>query len=946
MIGALARKFFGSANDRRVKGYQSRVSAINALEAEVSKLSDEALKARTVEFRKQLAEGKTLDDLLVPAFATVREAAKRTLGQRHFDVQLIGGMVLHEGDIAEMKTGEGKTLVATLAVYLNALAGKGVHVVTVNDYLARRDSAWMGQIYGFLGLTTGVIVHGLDDAERKAAYACDITYGTNNEYGFDYLRDNMKYRLEDMVQRPHFYAIVDEVDSILIDEARTPLIISGPLDDRSDFYNTIDGFLPKLDKTDYEVDEKQRTVTLTEAGMEKIETLLRDAGQLKGESLYDVENVSVVHHINQALRAHTLFTRDKDYIVRDDEVVIIDEFTGRMMAGRRYSEGLHQALEAKEHVTVQPENQTLASITFQNYFRMYEKLAGMTGTALTEADELFDIYKLEVVEIPTNLPVARLDEDDEVYRTQNEKYAAILSEIERANARLQPVLVGTASIEKSEVIAEYLKKHGYRQIDFGNENSMQKLYAAARANKPAKLFAVLNARFHEQEAYIVAEAGVPGAITIATNMAGRGTDIKLGGSLEMRIQQETAGIEDEAEKARKIEQIKADIEHFREIVLKAEETVEIEPAKGSKPAKTVKKPGGLYIIGSERHESRRIDNQLRGRSGRQGDPGRSKFFLSLEDDLMRIFGSDRLDSMLQRLGLQEGEAIIHPWINKALEKAQQKVEARNFDIRKNLLKFDNVQNDQRKVIFDQRVDLMKDDSVAETVTDMRHSFIDDLVAKHVPEHAYAEQWDVAGLKEELKRVLDLDLPVDDWAKEEGIADEELLKRIETRADEHMAAKVGQWGPDVMRYVEKTILLQTLDHLWREHLIMLDHLRQVIGLRGYGQRDPLQEYKTEAFNLFQEMSAHLREAVTAQLMRVEIVPPEQEAPMLPAMEAHKLNPDTGEDEMALASVTLAPQATDAALRDPKNPASWGKIGRNEDCPCGSGKKYKHCHGRYG
>lgn len=945
MIGALARKFFGSSNDRRVKGYQSRVNAINALEPELIKLSDDELKARTSDFKKQLAEGKTLDDLLVPAFATVREAAKRTLGQRHFDVQLIGGMVLHEGDIAEMKTGEGKTLVATLAVYLNALAGKGVHVVTVNDYLARRDSGWMGQIYGFLGMTTGVIVHGLDDSERKAAYACDITYGTNNEYGFDYLRDNMKYRLEDMVQRPHFFAIVDEVDSILIDEARTPLIISGPLDDRSDFYNTIDGFLPRLDKSDYDVDEKQRTVTLTEAGMEKIETLLRDAGQLKGESLYDVENVSVVHHINQALRAHTLFTRDKDYIVRDNEVVIIDEFTGRMMPGRRYSEGLHQALEAKEHVQVQPENQTLASITFQNYFRMYEKLAGMTGTAATEADELFDIYKLEVVEIPTNLPVARLDEDDEVYRTQKEKYQAILAEIERANARLQPVLVGTASIEKSEVLAEFLKSNGYKQIDFGKEHALDKLYAAARAGKPAKLFAVLNARFHEQEAYIVAEAGVPGAITIATNMAGRGTDIKLGGSLEMRIQQETAGITDEAEKAKKIEQIKADIEHFRDIVLKAEETVELEPAKGSKPARTVKKPGGLYIIGSERHESRRIDNQLRGRSGRQGDPGRSKFFLSLEDDLMRIFGSDRLDSMLQRLGLQEGEAIIHPWINKALEKAQQKVEARNFDIRKNLLKFDNVQNDQRKVIFDQRVELMKDESVAETVTDMRHAFIDDLVAKHVPEHAYAEQWDVAGLKEELKRVLDLDLPVDDWAKEEGIADEELLTRIENRADEHMAAKVAQWGPDVMRYVEKTILLQTLDHLWREHLIMLDHLRQVIGLRGYGQRDPLQEYKTEAFNLFQEMSAHLREAVTAQLMRVEIVPPEQEAPMLPAMEAHKFDPNTGEDEMALASVTLAPQATDAALRDPKNPSSWGKVGRNEDCPCGSGKKYKHCHGRY-
>src|SRR6266576_3614399 len=674
----------------------------------------------------------------------------------------------------------------------------------------------------------------------------------------------MKYRLEDMVQRGHFYAIVDEVDSILIDEARTPLIISGPLDDRSEFYNTIDTFFPQLDKTDYDVDEKQRTVTLTEAGMEKIETLLRDAGQLKGESLYDVENVSVVHHINQALRAHSLFNRDKDYIVRDGEVIIIDEFTGRMMQGRRYSEGLHQALEAKEHVQVQTENQTLASITFQNYFRMYEKLAGMTGTALTEADELFDIYKLEVVEIPTNLAVARLDEDDEVYRTQNEKYAAILAEIERANARLQPVLVGTASIEKSEVLADYLKKNGYKQIDFGNENAMEKLYAAARAGKAAKLFAVLNARFHEQEAYIVAEAGVPGAITIATNMAGRGTDIKLGGSLDMRIQQETAEIADEAEKAARIERIKADIERFRDIVLKAEDSIEVEPAKATKPAKTLTRPGGLYIIGSERHESRRIDNQLRGRSGRQGDPGRSKFFLSLEDDLMRIFGSDRLDSMLTRLGLKDGEAIIHPWINKALEKAQQKVEARNFDIRKNLLKFDNVQNDQRKVIFEQRV------------------------------------------------------------------------------DEHMAAKVAQWGPEVMRYVEKTILLQTLDHLWREHLIMLDHLRQVIGLRGYGQRDPLQEYKSEAFSLFEAMIAHLREAVTAQLMRVEIVPPEDQQPLLPLMEAHKFDPTTGEDELAFANASLVPTAT--ADRDPKNPASWGKIGRNEDCPCGSGKKYKHCHGR--
>jgi preprotein translocase subunit SecA len=943
MIGALARKFFGSANDRRIKGYQPRVDAINALEPEVAALSDEALKARTVEFRQQLADGKTLDDILVPAFATVREAAKRTLEQRHFDVQLVGGMVLHEGDIAEMKTGEGKTLVATLAVYLNALAGNGVHVVTVNDYLARRDSEWMGQIYNFLGLTVGVIVHGLDDGERKQAYARDITYGTNNEYGFDYLRDNMKYRLEDMVQRGHFYAIVDEVDSILIDEARTPLIISGPLDDRSEFYNTIDTFFPRLDKTDYDVDEKQRTVTLTEAGMEKIETLLRDAGQLKGDSLYDVENVSVVHHINQALRAHSLFQRDKDYIVRDGEVIIIDEFTGRMMPGRRYSEGLHQALEAKEHQPVQPENQTLASITFQNYFRMYQKLAGMTGTAATEADELFDIYKLEVVEIPTNVEVKRLDEDDEVYRTQDEKHAAIMAEVERANARLQPVLVGTASIEKSELLGEYLKKNGYKQIDFGNENAMEKLYAAARAGKPAKLFAVLNARFHEQEAYIVAEAGVPGAITIATNMAGRGTDIKLGGSLEMRIEHETAGITDEAEKAAKIERIKADVERFRELVLKAEDVIEVEPAKGAKPAKTVTRPGGLYIIGSERHESRRIDNQLRGRSGRQGDPGRSKFFLSLEDDLMRIFGSDRLDSMLTRLGLKEGEAIIHPWINKALEKAQQKVEARNFDIRKNLLKFDNVQNDQRKVIFDQRIDLMKSDNVADMVADMRRDFVDDVVAKHVPEHAYAEQWDIPGLREELKRVLDIDLPVDQWAKEEGIADEELLTRIESRVDEHMAAKVAQWGPDVMRYVEKTILLQTLDHLWREHLVMLDHLRQVIGLRGYGQRDPLQEYKSEAFGLYEAMTAHLREAVTAQLMRVEIVPPEDQQPALPPMEAHKLDPNTGEDEMAFANASLVPTA--AADRDPKNQATWGKIGRNEECPCGSGKKYKHCHGKY-
>src|ERR1700738_1344554 len=738
MIGALARNLVGSPNDRRIKGYQSRVDAINALEPEISALSDEALKARTAEFRKELADGKTLDDILVPAFATVREAAKRTLGQRHFDVQLIGGMVLHEGDIAEMKTGEGKTLVATLAVYLNALAGKGVHVVTVNDYLARRDSEWRGQIYNFLGLTVGVIVHGLDDAERKTAYACDITYGTNNEYGFDYLRDNMKYRLEDMVQRGHFYAIVDEVDSILIDEARTPLIISGPLDDRSEFYNTIDTFFPKLDKTDYDVDEKQRTVALSEAGMEKLERLLTEADLLKGESLYDGENGPTIHPVNRALRPHKLYQRDKDYIVRNGEVVIIDEFTGRMMPGRRYSEGLHQALEGKEHVPIQPENTTLASITFQNYFRMYEKLAGMTGTAMTEADEFLDIYNLEVIEVPTNMPMIRLDDDDEVYRTAPEKYRAILALINECKERGQPVLVGTTSIEKSEQLAEMLRKQGWEQHDFADPNAFAALYSGDAGASNAKVFAILNARYHEQEAYIIGQAGVPGAITIATNMAGRGTDIQLGGNADMRIRQELADVEDPQERERdpRAAAIRAQVARLKETALKA---------------------GGLFVLGTERHESRRIDNQLRGRSGRQGDPGHSKFFLSLEDDLMRIFGSDKLASMLQRLGLKENEAIVHSWINKALEKAQQKVEARNFDIRKNLLKFDNVMNDQRKVIFDQRVELMKDESLAETINDMRHDVIHDLVAKHVPENAYPEQWDTKGLQEELRRVLNLEL---------------------------------------------------------------------------------------------------------------------------------------------------------------------------------------------
>ncbi|MGA9319837.1 MAG: preprotein translocase subunit SecA, partial [Xanthobacteraceae bacterium] len=881
MIGAVARKLFGSSNDRRIRSYRPRVDAINALEQELEQLSDQALRARTEEFKKQLSEGATLDDILVPAFATVREAGKRTLGQRHFDVQLIGGMVLHEGRISEMKTGEGKTLVATLPVYLNALAGRGVHVVTVNDYLAKRDAEWMGQIYNFLGLTVGVIVHGLDDQERKKQYDCDVTYGTNNELGFDYLRDNMKYRLEDMVQRGHIYAIVDEVDSILIDEARTPLIISGPLDDRSDFYNTIDTFIPSLDKSDYEVDEKQRTVTLTEVGMEKLEQGLHAAKLLKSDSLYDVENVSVVHHVNQALRAHKLFQRDKDYIVRNGEVIIIDEFTGRMMPGRRYSEGLHQALEAKERQPIQPENQTLASITFQNYFRMYEKLAGMTGTAATEADEFMDIYNLEVLEIPTNMPMVRLDDDDEVYRTAAEKFRAILTLIEDCKVRGQPVLVGTTSIEKSEQLAEMLRQKGWEQHDFSDPNAFAALYSGDEGASKAKVFAILNARYHEQEAYIVSQAGVPGAITIATNMAGRGTDIQLGGNADMRIRQEMPDVEDwqTRDKSPQAAEIRAQVSRLKEKALAA---------------------GGLFVLGTERHESRRIDNQLRGRSGRQGDPGHSKFFLSLEDDLMRIFGTDKLDGMLTRLGLKENEAIVHPWINKALEKAQQKVEARNFDIRKNILKFDNVMNDQRKVIFDQRIEWMQDAAAAEVVADMRHNAIDDLVAKHVPENAYPEQWDVAGLTEELKRVLGIELPVDEWAKEEGIADEELFTRVERRADEHMASKVAQWGSDVIRYVEKSILLQTLDHLWREHLVMLDHLRQVVGLRGYAQRDPLNEYKSEAFNLFETMSQHLREAVTAQLMRVEIMPQPVESTMtLPAMEAHKIDPTTGEDEMALA-----------------------------------------------
>ena len=929
MFGALARKIFGSANDRRLKTYAPKVAAINALEAEVAALSDEALRARTDDFRAQIAAGRTLDELLPAAFATVREAAKRTLGQRHFDVQLIGGMVLHEGAIAEMRTGEGKTLVATLATYLNALAGDGVHVVTVNDYLARRDSAWMGQVYTFLGLTVGVIVHGLDDDQRRAAYAADITYGTNNEFGFDYLRDNMKYELGQMVQRPHAYAIVDEVDSILVDEARTPLIISGPSDDKSELYNQIDLLIPRLVRTDYDVDEKQRTANLTEAGNEHVEELLTEAGLLKEGSLYDAANVTIVHHVQQALKAHTLFQKDKDYIVRNGELVIIDEFTGRMMPGRRYSEGLHQALEAKEHVQVQPENVTLASITFQNYFRLYKKLAGMTGTAATEANEFSEIYGLDVVEIPTNRPVQRIDEDDEVYRTGAEKLKAILREIESASKNMQPMLVGTTSIEKSEQLAEFMQANGYTLIDFEDPNGLLKLYEAARNGKPSKLFAVLNARFHEQEAYIVAEAGVPGAITIATNMAGRGTDIQLGGNVDMRVQHECAAMEAGPDREAREASIRAEVALFRE---------------------KAKAAGGLYIVGTERHESRRIDNQLRGRGGRQGDPGRSKFFLSLQDDLMRIFGSDRMDSMLTRLGLKEDEAIVHPWINKALEKAQQKVEARNFDMRKNILKYDNVMNDQRKVVFEQRREMMALETLEETVANMRGNVIDDIVAKHIPKDSYPDAWDVAGLNEEVQTKLGLELPIADWMREDGIAEEEIAERLHKAADESYAARTEKNTPDVMRFVEKQVVLQVLDHFWREHLVMLDHLRQVIGWRGYAQRDPLNEYKSEAFELFNALINQWHELATAQLMRVEVAFEQQPDPA--AIEASTMSSEASLDEInaLIAAGALSPQSlglaeerVEAEARDPQDPSTWGKIGRNEACPCGSGKKYKHCHG---
>ncbi|AWK86186.1 preprotein translocase subunit SecA [Azospirillum thermophilum] len=906
MFGALARKIFGTANSRNVKALHKTVQRINALEAEVSPLSDEALRGRTDWLRDRLAKGESLDDILPDAFATVREAARRVLGQRHFDVQLMGGMVLHQGRIAEMRTGEGKTLVATLAVYLNALEGKGVHVVTVNDYLAKRDSDWMGRIYRFLGLTTGCIIHGLDDDERRAAYAADITYGTNNEFGFDYLRDNMKFRLEDMVQRSFNYAIVDEVDSILVDEARTPLIISGPSTDSSEMYVQVDRLIPMLKPEDYEKDEKHRTVSFSEAGQEHMEQLLAEAGLLKTGGLYDLQNVALVHHAQQALRAHMLFQRDKDYIVKDDKVIIIDEFTGRMMEGRRYSEGLHQALEAKEKVTIQRENQTLASITFQNYFRLYPKLAGMTGTAMTEAAEFAEIYGLEVVEMPTNLPVQRKDMDDEVYRTASEKYNAIIDLIGEARERGQPVLVGTTSIEKSELLSDLLKK---RKIPHN----------------------VLNARHHEQEAYIVAQAGRPGAVTVATNMAGRGTDIQLGGNVQMRVAVELADLPEGPEREARIRQIEAEVAEARE---------------------TVKAAGGLYVVGTERHESRRIDNQLRGRSGRQGDPGASKFFLSLEDDLMRIFGSERMDGMLQRLGLKEGEAIIHPWINKALEKAQQKVEAHHFEIRKNLLKFDNVMNDQRKVVYEQRREVMETDDIAEEIREMRHQIIANMVATAIPANSYSEQWDIDGLHEACNRILGLDLPVHEWAKEEGIAEPEIEERVRDAADRKYAEKVANYGAETIRHVEKSLLLQILDQEWKDHLLQLDHLRQGINLRAYAQKDPLNEYKREAFELFDSMLMALREQVTQVLMHVEIrMSPSPEE--LFARQMQEMHEGRNDPALALAGEEALPEGMvrrSAALPagggedQPLPPEVMANTPRNAACPCGSGKKFKHCHGR--
>ncbi|MGQ0611871.1 MAG: preprotein translocase subunit SecA [Paracoccaceae bacterium] len=901
-LGSVARKIFGSPNDRKVKSVRPLVARINALEPEFAALSDAEIIARTEAFRQRVQQGgESLDDILPEAFANCREAARRALGLRAFDVQLMGGIFLHQGNIAEMRTGEGKTLVATFPAYLNALTGKGVHVVTVNDYLAKRDAEWMGNVFAHLGMTTGVVVPFQPDADKKAAYQADITYATNNELGFDYLRDNMKGTLEQMSQRGHAFAIVDEVDSILIDEARTPLIISGPSQDRSDLYLRVDRIIPLLSADDFKLDEKTRNATFTEAGNETVERLLHEAGILpEGQALYEPESTTLVHHVTQALRAHKLFNKDQQYIVRDGEVMLIDEFTGRMMKGRRLSEGLHQAIEAKEGVTVQPENVTLASVTFQNYFRLYAKLAGMTGTAATEAPEFMEIYGLGVIEVPTNRPVQRKDEDDQVYRTAREKYEGIVKRIREAHDLGQPLLVGTTSIEKSELLSGLLTKAGITHN-------------------------VLNARQHEQEAKIVADAGKLGAVTIATNMAGRGTDIQLGGNVEMKV----------------MEAIAAD-PHLNPDELRAR----IEAEHADEKAAVIA-AGGLFVLATERHESRRIDNQLRGRSGRQGDPGRSAFFLSLEDDLMRIFGSERLDGVLSKLGLKEGESIVHPWVNKSLERAQAKVEGRNFDTRKQLLKFDDVMNDQRKAIFGQRLEIMQSADLEEIARDMRHTVVDDLVDFHMPPKTYADQWDAKGLHDMVLERLNMDLPVEAWAAEEGVDPEAMRERIIEQSDQMMEAKVKAFGPETMRSFEKALLLQTIDAKWREHLLRLEHLRSVVGFRGYAQRDPLNEYKSESFALFESLLNSLRQKVTQDLSRIQPLTEEQQRQMLAQVVAQQQAQQQAQ-AAARAAATAAPLvAAPAAAKagfDAEDPSTWGNPGRNDLCPCGSGEKFKHCHGK--
>ena len=861
-LNSILNSIFGSSNERKLKKYKDQVHAINELEEKYEKFSDEELKDKTFEFKELLKDKTKIEDITNDAFAIVREAAKRTLGQRHYDVQILGGLVLNKGNITEMKTGEGKTLVATLPAYLNALTGKGVHVITVNDYLAKRDAEWMGQIYNFLGMTVGTVTSELNEDDKKAAYQADITYGTNNEFGFDYLRDNMKYNVDQLSQRGHYFAIVDEVDSILIDEARTPLIISGQVEDKTELYNKINKVIPKIEDNHYEIDEKSKNVMLSDEGNDFLDKILPGLGLMKdNSSVYDMENVNLIHHINQALKAHKIFNKDTDYLVKDNQVIIIDEFTGRMMEGRRFSDGLHQALEAKERVAIQPENRTMASITFQNYFRLYEKLSGMTGTASTEAEEFMDIYNLDVIAIPPNISISRKDLDDEIYRTSSEKYHAILDSIVNANKEGQPVLVGTTSIEKSEYLSKLLK------------------------NKKIK-HNVLNAKYHEKESEIIADAGKYGSVTIATNMAGRGTDIQLGGS---------NGSEEEKDKSLN--------------------------------------SGGLFVIGTERHESRRVDNQLRGRSGRQGDPGKSKFYLSLDDDLMRIFGSDRLDIVLKKLGLEEGESIVHPWINTALERAQKKVESRNFEIRKTLLKFDNVMNDQRKVIFEQRLDLLQKSDVSETIHEMRHDLILDIIQENIPEKSFIDDWDIETIQKELKRIFNDSSPIKEWIKDPEIDEEILEKKLNDFFDNKYEEKVESFGKEITPSLEKSILMQVIDQNWTDHLSQLEDLRQIVGIRGYGQRDPLNEYKSESFLLFETLLNKFREDTTRTLFHIKMV----------SQEAIKKLEENSNESIDRNHPKLKEKRINTEF-DRNDPKTWRKIGRNEKCPCGSGKKYKNCHGR--